>query len=68
MQKNKSPTNTEAYFLYGEEAAQKVEFGKVDAPIFTQGQQRFRWKGKDRPVSQFLSRIEDLSLNRKVSV
>lgn len=68
VQKSKPPTNTEAYFLCGEGAAQKVEFGQVDAPIFTQGQQRFRWKGKDRPVSQFFYRMEDLGLDRKVSV
>lgn len=58
----------EAYFLSGEEAFQQAEFGQVDAPIFTQSQQPFQWRGKDRLVSQFFNRMEDLGLDRIVSV
>jgi hypothetical protein len=68
MQKSKPPTGKEAYFLCGEEAAEKVEFGQVDAPIFTQSQQRFQWRGKDRPIQQFFHCLEDLGLDRTVSV
>ncbi|KAK0714205.1 hypothetical protein B0T26DRAFT_629402, partial [Lasiosphaeria miniovina] len=40
----------------------------VGIPIFTQSQQPFQWRGKDRPVSQFFNRMEDIGLNRTVSV
>ncbi|KAK0710349.1 hypothetical protein B0T26DRAFT_724671 [Lasiosphaeria miniovina] len=68
LRKSKLLTDGEAYFLYGEEAARKVEFGLVSMPIFTQRQQRYQWVGSDRPVSQFFRRIEDLGLDRAVSV
>jgi len=68
VQKSKPPTDKEAYFLRGEAAAKKVEFGQVDAPIFTQDQQPFQWKGEDRPISQFFCLLEDLGLDRTVSV
>ncbi|KAK3900121.1 hypothetical protein C8A05DRAFT_17545 [Staphylotrichum tortipilum] len=62
------PTDGEAYFLGGGEAARKVELGSLDAPIFTQGQQRFQWPGKDRPIEQLFRYMEDLGLDRHVSV
>lgn len=68
LQKSKPPIRGEAYFFSGEEAFQQAEFGQVDAPIFTQSQQPFQWRGKNRPISQFFNRIEDLGLDRTVSV
>ncbi|KAL8367223.1 hypothetical protein RB599_010286 [Gaeumannomyces hyphopodioides] len=66
--KSRPPTDEEAYFLSGEEASQRAELGSVDVPIFTQGQQRFQWKGKDRPILQLFHHMEDLGLDRTVSV
>ncbi|KAK0710358.1 hypothetical protein B0T26DRAFT_436955, partial [Lasiosphaeria miniovina] len=68
LQKSKPPIRGEAYFLNGEGAFQQAELGRVDIPIFTQSQQPFQWRGKDRPVSQFFNRMEDIGLNRTVSV
>ncbi|KAK4206393.1 hypothetical protein QBC37DRAFT_300890 [Rhypophila decipiens] len=68
LSKSTPPTDAEAYFLSGEEASQRVEFGSVESPIFTQGQQRFQWKGNDRPILQFFHHMEDLGLDRAVSV
>ncbi|KAL8366290.1 hypothetical protein RB595_004861 [Gaeumannomyces hyphopodioides] len=68
LSKSRPPTGEDAYFLSGEEAAQRAELGSVDVPIFTQGQQRFQWKGKDRPISQLFHHMEDLGLDRTVSV
>lgn len=68
LRKCKPPTHREAYFLSGEEAFQLTEFGQVDAPIFTQSQQPFQWRGTDRPISQYFNHMEDLGLNRTVSV
>ncbi|KAK0729442.1 hypothetical protein B0H67DRAFT_468221, partial [Lasiosphaeris hirsuta] len=68
LQKSKPPMCGEAYFLSGEEAFQQAEFGQVNVPIFTQSQQPFQWRGKDRPILQFFNRMEDLGLDRTVSV
>lgn len=68
LHKSKMPCNDEAYFLTGDEGAQKVESGCVDAPIFTRGQQHFCWKGTDRPVVQLFHYMEDVGLERSVSV
>ncbi len=68
LQRSKPPTAKEAYFLCGEQAAQKLESGKLDVPMFTQDEQRFRWKGQDRPIRQLFHRMEDLGLDRTVSV
>jgi hypothetical protein len=68
LQKSKPPTATEASFLYGEKAAQTLESGKLDVPVFTQDEQRFRWKGSDRPIRQLFHRMEDLGLDLTVSV
>lgn len=68
LSKSRPPTGEDAYFLSGEEAAQRAELGSVGVPIFTQGQQRFQWKGKDRPISQLFDHMEDLGLERTVSV
>jgi hypothetical protein len=68
LQKSKPPTAKEAYFLYGEKAAQKLESGKLDVPMFTQHEQRFRWKGEVRPIRQLFRHMEDLGLDRTVSV
>jgi len=65
---SRPPTDKEAYFLGGEEAARQVELGSLDAPVFTQGQQRFRWPGKDRPIKQLFNHMEDLGLSRFISV
>ncbi|KAL8364652.1 hypothetical protein RB595_003775 [Gaeumannomyces hyphopodioides] len=65
----RSPTHgKEAYFLSGEEAARRVELGSLDAPVFTQGQQRFQWPGRDRPIEQLFRYMGDLGLDRDVSV
>ncbi|KAK3983849.1 hypothetical protein QBC44DRAFT_390770 [Cladorrhinum sp. PSN332] len=53
---------------WGRRTNNLVEFGRVEAPIFTQSQQPFQWRGEDRPISQFFSRMEDLGLDRTVSV
>ncbi|KAK4456960.1 hypothetical protein QBC42DRAFT_48711 [Cladorrhinum samala] len=68
LQNSKPPMRGEAQFISGEEAFQQAEFGQVDAPIFTQNQQPFQWRGKDRPISQFFDRMGDLGLDRTVSV
>ncbi len=68
LQKSKPPTAKEAYFLRGDKAAQQLKSGKLDVPVFAQDEQRFRWKGEDRPIRQFFRRIEDLGLDRTVSV
>ncbi|KAL8299207.1 hypothetical protein RB594_003659 [Gaeumannomyces avenae] len=68
LSKSRPPTGEDACFLSGEEAAQRAELGSVDVPIFTRGQQRFQWKGKDRPISQLFYHMEDLGLDRTVSV
>ncbi|KAL8379117.1 hypothetical protein RB599_008781 [Gaeumannomyces hyphopodioides] len=68
LSKSRPPTGEDAYFLSGEEAAQRAELGSVDVPIFTQGQQRFQWKGKGRPISQLFHHMENLGLDRTVSV
>ncbi|KAL8367055.1 hypothetical protein RB599_010966 [Gaeumannomyces hyphopodioides] len=68
LSKSRPPTGEDTYFLSGEEAAQRAELGSVDVPIFTQGQQRFQWKGKDRPISQLFYHMEDLGLDQTVSV
>lgn len=62
----KSPSSEEAYLLSGEEAAARVEAGPVDCPIFTQGQQQFKWDTRSRPITEFFRRMEDL--DRTVSV
>ncbi|KAK0749761.1 hypothetical protein B0T18DRAFT_407523 [Schizothecium vesticola] len=67
LQKSKPPMRGEAYFLSGEEAFQQAEFGQVDAPIFTESQQPFQWRGKDRPILQFFNRMNNLGLDRTVS-
>ncbi|KAK3934869.1 hypothetical protein QBC46DRAFT_219814, partial [Diplogelasinospora grovesii] len=56
LQKSKPPNAEEAYFLCGEKAAQKLESGKLRVPMFTQDEQRFRWRGKDRPIRQLFHR------------
>jgi hypothetical protein len=56
----------EAYFLSGDEAAASVEFGTVDALIFTHRQQQVQWSRGERPICQLFQRMEDLS--RFVSV
>ncbi|KAM7204420.1 hypothetical protein V8F33_001722 [Rhypophila sp. PSN 637] len=68
LYKSRPATDAEAYFLSREEASQRAELGPLDSPIFTQGQQRFQWKGKDRPILQLFHRMEDLGLDRAVSV
>lgn len=68
LQNSKRPSSEEAYFLSGDEAAQKVESGIVDAPIFTHGQQHFRWKSPDRPIAQLFHYMEDVGLERSVPV
>jgi hypothetical protein len=68
LQKSKPPTAEEAYFLCGEKAAQQLESGKLGIPVFTQDEQRFRWKGEDRPIRQLFRRMEDLGLDWTVSV
>ncbi len=35
--------------------------------MFTEGQQRFQWPGKDRPIEQVLRYMGDLGFDRKVS-
>jgi hypothetical protein len=62
----KAPSPDEAYLLSGEEAAARVEAGTSDCPIFTQGQQQFKWDPSHRPISELFRRMEDL--NRSVSV
>lgn len=66
LQNCKPPSPDEAYLLSGEEAAARVEAGISDCPIFTQGQQQFKWDPSDRPISELFRRMEDL--NRSVSV
>lgn len=66
LQNCTSPSPDEAYLLSGEEAAARVEAGPADCPIFTQGQQQFRWDRKDRPISEMFRRMEDM--DRSVSV
>jgi hypothetical protein len=68
LQESKPPTAEEAYFLCGEKAAQQLESGRLDMPVFTQDEQQFRWKGEDCPIRQFFRRMEDLGLDRTVSV
>ncbi|KAK3356290.1 hypothetical protein B0T25DRAFT_536432 [Lasiosphaeria hispida] len=68
LHRSRPPTDEEAYFLNGEEAARRVELGSLDAPVFTEGQQRFQWPGKDRPIKQLFRYMGDLGLDRNVSV
>jgi len=35
--------------------------------VFTEGEQRFQWSGKDRPIEQVFRYMGDLGLDRKVS-
>jgi len=65
---SKQPTADEAHFCTGDEAAMKAELGSVDAPIFTQGQQQSRWDSMRRPISQLFRSMEDLGLDRTISV
>lgn len=67
LHRSRSPTDGEAYFLSGEEAARKVELGSLDVPVFAEGQQRFQWPGKDRPIEQVFRYMGDLGLDRNVS-
>lgn len=66
LQNCKPPSPDEAYLLSGEEAAARVEAGISDCPIFTQGQQQFKWDPSNRPIAELFKRMEDL--NRSVSV
>lgn len=68
LHNSKRPSSEEAYFLTGDEAAKKVESELVDAPIFTRGQQHFRWKDTDRPIAQLFHYMEDVGLERSVPV
>lgn len=56
----------DAGFLTGEEAATVLERGAENIPIFTEGQQQFRWTNQSRPIVQLFRRMEDLT--REVSV
>lgn len=56
----------DAGFLSGEEAAVVLERGAETVPIFTQGQQNFKWDHQSRPIVQLFHRMEDL--DRGVSV
>jgi len=57
----------EALFCAGDEAATLVESTSPgDAPIFTKGQQQFRWRQGRRPIEQFFGRM--VVLNKSVSV
>lgn len=56
----------DAGFLNGEEAAAVLEHGNEKIPIFTEGQQQFRWTKQSRPIVQLFRRMEDFT--REVSV
>lgn len=64
---SKPPATDEAHFCTEDEATAKAELGSVNGPIFTQGQQQSR-RGERRPISQFFRSMEDLGLDRTVSV
>jgi hypothetical protein len=66
LQVCQSPDPSEALLLSGPEAAAVVEAGPVNCPIFTEGQQQFRWKSGSRPIEEMFRRMENL--NRTVSV
>lgn len=68
LHNSKRPTSGEAYFLAGDGAAKKVESGVLDAPLFTHGQQHFRWNSADRPIAQLFHYMEDVGLQRSAPV
>lgn len=68
LRNSRSPeTVTEALICDGDAAMEAVESGRVDVPIFTEGQQQFRWNNGARPILQLFQRMED-GLDRNVSV
>lgn len=56
----------EAFFYTGDEAANLVDSGSWDAPIFTNDQQPFQWKKGSRPIAQLFSRMGPLYGNMSV--
>lgn len=58
---------TEAHLWSGDEAAVEVETQTPEVPIFTQGQQRFRWR-EGRPIKQLFHRIVDFDQRVAVQI
>jgi hypothetical protein len=57
----------EAHFWSGDEAAVGVETQPPEVPVFTQGQQRFRWR-EGRPIRQLFHRIVDFDQRVAVNI
>lgn len=59
----------DADLFNGEEALQAMERGTQKRPMFTEGQQQFRWNDNDgRPIEQLFQRMEILSRHVSVQV
>jgi hypothetical protein len=70
LRKSHSPLTSgaiKALIYDGDEAIAAVKKGRLHVPLFTKGQQHFRWSGGVRPIIQLFRRMKD-SLSRTVSV